>query len=90
MSFFEPPRLIEADVFAAVPDRLRKGGSPSSWIDANHPGSKLDCFLEGPALDRDGHLYRVDPGFPSFPQFARSYQAAGRTLVDRLPSAPSG
>lgn len=60
MSFFEPPRLIEADVFAAVPDRLRKGGAPSSWIDANHPGSKLDCFLEGPAFDREGNLYMVD------------------------------
>lgn len=60
MSFFEPPRLIEADVFAAVPDRLRKGGAASSWIDANHPGSKLDCFLEGPAFDRDGNLYMVD------------------------------
>ncbi len=60
MSFFEPPRLIEADVFAAVPDRLRKGGAPSSWIDANHPGSRLDCFLEGPAFDRDGNLYMVD------------------------------
>lgn len=60
MSFFEPPRLIEADVFAAVPDRLRKGGAVSSWIDANHPGSKLDCFLEGPAFDRNGNLYMVD------------------------------
>ena len=60
MSFFEPPRLIEADVFAAVPDRLRKGGAASSWIDANHPGSKLDCFLEGPAFDREGNLYMVD------------------------------
>jgi gluconolactonase len=60
MSFFEPPRLIEADVFAAVPDRLRKGGAASSWIDANHPGSKLDCFLEGPAFDRAGNLYMVD------------------------------
>ena len=60
MSFFESPPLIEAGVFAAVPDRLRKGGSPSSWIDANHPGAKLDCFLEGPAFDRDGNLYMVD------------------------------
>ena len=60
MSFFEPPPLIEADVSAAVPARLRKGGAPSSWIDANHPGAKLDCFLEGPAFDRDGNLYMVD------------------------------
>ncbi len=60
MSFFEPPQLIEAEVFASVPDRLRKRGAPSSWVDANHPGSKLDCFLEGPAFDRDGNLYMVD------------------------------
>ncbi len=60
MGFFEPPQRIEAEVFARVPDRLRKGGAASSWIDANHPGSRLDCFLEGPAFDRDGNLYVVD------------------------------
>ncbi|HSN41650.1 MAG TPA: SMP-30/gluconolactonase/LRE family protein [Burkholderiales bacterium] len=60
MSFFDPPQRIEAEVFAPVPDRLRKKGAPSSWIDANHLGSKLDCFLEGPAFDRDGNLYMVD------------------------------
>jgi len=60
VSFFEPPQRIEAEVFAAVPDRLRKKGAPSSWVDANHPGSRLDCFLEGPAFDRDGNLYMVD------------------------------
>lgn len=60
MGFFEPPQLIEAELFAAVPARLRKKGHPSSWIDANHPGSGLDCFLEGPAFDRDGNLYMVD------------------------------
>lgn len=60
MSFFEPPQLIEADVFAEVPAKLRKDGHPSSWIDANHLGSRLGCFLEGPAFDRDGNLYMVD------------------------------
>lgn len=60
MSFFEPPQRIEAEVFAAVPDRLRKKGAPSSWVDANHPGARLDCFLEGPAFDREGNLYMVD------------------------------
>jgi len=60
VSFFEPPQLITAEVFAAVPDRLRKKGAPSSWVDANHPGSRLDCFLEGPAFDREGNLYMVD------------------------------
>ncbi len=60
MGFFEPPQLIEAEVFASVPAKLRKKGHPSTWIDANHPGSGLDCFLEGPAFDRDGNLYMVD------------------------------
>lgn len=60
MSFFDPPQRIEAEVFASVPDRLRKKGAPSSWVDANHPGSRLDCFLEGPAFDREGNLYMVD------------------------------
>lgn len=60
MGFFEPPQLIEAEVFASVPAKLRKEGHPSTWIDANHPGSGLDCFLEGPAFDRDGNLYMVD------------------------------
>jgi gluconolactonase len=60
VGFFEPPQLIEAQIFAPVPDKLRKRGAPSSWIDANHPGSKLDCFLEGPAFDREGNLYMVD------------------------------
>ncbi|MES2563911.1 MAG: SMP-30/gluconolactonase/LRE family protein [Pseudomonadota bacterium] len=60
MSFFDPPRLIEAEVYSALPAHLRKRGAPSTWIDANHPGSRLDAFLEGPAFDRDGNLYMVD------------------------------
>jgi gluconolactonase len=60
MGFFEPPQLIEAVLFAQVPARLRKDGQPSSWIDANHPGARLGCFLEGPAFDREGNLYMVD------------------------------
>lgn len=63
MSFFEPPPLIEAKVFASVPAKLRKKGHSSSWIAANHPGSGIDCFLEGPAFDRDGNLYIVDIPF---------------------------
>lgn len=60
MGFFTPPEPIKAEVFAAVPAKLSKKGEPSSWIDANHPGSQLDCFLEGPAFDRAGNLYMVD------------------------------
>lgn len=60
MGFFDPPQLIEAEVFASVPDELRKKDRASTWIDANHPGSALDCFLEGSAFDRAGNLYMVD------------------------------
>jgi len=60
MSFFSQPQLIAAEVFATVPQSLRKDGHPSTWIDANHPGATLGCFLEGPAFDRDGNLYMVD------------------------------
>ncbi len=63
MSFYAPPPVITAELFAAVPDRLHKSGEPSTWIDANHPGSKLGSFLEGPAFDRAGNLYVVDIPF---------------------------
>ena len=63
MSFYAAPPVITAKVFAQVPDRLNKRGQPSTWIDANHPGSKLGSFLEGPAFDRAGNLYVVDIPF---------------------------
>jgi gluconolactonase len=63
VSFFAAPEPIQAEVFATVPGKLRKSGQPSSWIDSNHPGSALGCFLEGPAFDREGNLYCVDIPF---------------------------
>jgi len=61
--FYQAPPVVHAEVFARVPDTLRKKGQPASWIDANHPGSGIDCFLEGPAFDRAGNLYIVDIPF---------------------------
>jgi len=63
VSFYAAPPVITAKVFSQVPDRLNKRGQPSTWIDANHPGSKLGSFLEGPAFDRAGNLYVVDIPF---------------------------
>ena len=60
MRFFNPPTELVAEVFATIPAHLGRSGQPSTWIESNHPGSKLDCFLEGPAFDRDGNLYMVD------------------------------
>lgn len=39
--------------------RRRRG---NAWTRAN-PGKDVDCFLEGPAIDRDGRLYFVDIPF---------------------------
>jgi len=58
--FFQAPPVVQSVVFATVPQHLRKQGQPSGWIEANHPGSGIDCFLEGPAFDRAGNLYVVD------------------------------
>ncbi len=55
----EPPMVMEARVLARLPDALRRPVR-SEWADANKPGHVIDCFLEGPAFDRDGRLYLTD------------------------------
>ncbi|MDZ4291337.1 MAG: SMP-30/gluconolactonase/LRE family protein [Hydrogenophaga sp.] len=56
---FEPPVVIEAQVLARLPQELRRPVR-SEWADANKPGHVVDCFLEGPAFDREGRLYLTD------------------------------
>ncbi|MDQ2778915.1 MAG: SMP-30/gluconolactonase/LRE family protein [Pseudomonadota bacterium] len=56
---FAPPQVIEARVLARFPDELRRPVR-SEWADANKPGHVVDCFLEGPAFDRQGNLYLTD------------------------------
>ena len=60
MSLYPPPADIETEVFATVPDRLRRHGSRPAWGAANRPGHDIDCFLEGPSFDRAGNLYVVN------------------------------
>lgn len=55
----EPPVVIEAQVLTRLPDALRRPVR-SAWADANKPGHVIDCFLEGPAFDREGRLYLTD------------------------------
>ena len=57
-----PPRLIETQVFSAVPTEFRRNVR-SDWADANRPGAPTDCFIEGPSFDADGNLYIVDIPF---------------------------
>ena len=57
---FYPPPIIKTEVFARIPETLRKSGKPSDWID-NQPGlTNTHSFLEGPSFDLDGNLYCVD------------------------------
>ncbi|MCG8548160.1 MAG: SMP-30/gluconolactonase/LRE family protein [Alphaproteobacteria bacterium] len=60
MSLYPPPQIIETEVFAELPESLRKSGATSTWATANNKGDTLHSFIEGPAFDRDGNLYIVD------------------------------
>lgn len=59
MNLYAPPPVINSEIFARVPDNLRKPRR-TDWADINAGGRELDCFLEGPSFDRDGNLYLVD------------------------------
>lgn len=56
---FAPPQVIDAGVLTRLPDEFRKPRR-TAWADANKGGQMIDSFLEGPAFDRQGHLYVVD------------------------------
>jgi len=60
---FAPPPIVEAEVFARLPDNLVRSGRPSQWLELQMRGRPLGSFLEGPSFDRDGNLYCVDIAF---------------------------
>lgn len=57
-----PPRLIESQIFSAMPAQFRRNVA-TDWADANRPHAPTDSFIEGPAFDADGNLYIVDIPF---------------------------
>ena len=57
---FAPPQLIQTEVFAEVPQSLRKTAVPVERIAAGGGGVPAGSFLEGPSFDRAGNLYVVD------------------------------
>jgi gluconolactonase len=59
----QPPRLVLTRLFSVMPEEFRRRGVRSAWADANKGGAPVDCFIEGPAFDRDGNLYIVDIPF---------------------------
>jgi gluconolactonase len=52
--------LIQSEVFAELPARLRKSGTPPERLAAGKSATPAGSFLEGPAFDRAGNLYVVD------------------------------
>lgn len=60
MHFGPPPKVIKTEVFASMPAHYRRTGHQSRWADANRAAARIDCFIEGPAFDREGNLYIVD------------------------------
>jgi gluconolactonase len=53
-------KTIETEVFAEVPARLRKSGTPPERLAAGKSATPMGSFLEGPVFDRAGNLYLVD------------------------------
>jgi gluconolactonase len=82
-----PPRIIAARILTQMPAAMRKAGVRTTWADANKGGYPVDCFLEGPAFDRNGDLLVVD--IPHGRIFA--IDAAGAwTLVAAYDGWPNG
>ena len=50
MSLFPPPKIIKTEVFASVPERYRKKGVVTHWVETHRGGAPTDCFLEGPSF----------------------------------------
>ncbi len=59
MNLFAPPATIRAEIFSRMPDAVRCP-KRSQWGDFNKAGQPVDCFLEGPSFDADGHLVVTD------------------------------
>lgn len=60
---FAAPPIIETEIYATVPAELRRPGFQSRWTEVMRHGTPTDCFLEGPAFDRNGNLFVVDIPF---------------------------
>ena len=60
---FQPPEIIQAELFARLPDHYRREGQLTSWAAARRCGAPIACFLEGPSFDRSGMLYVTDTPF---------------------------
>lgn len=59
---FAPPAEIPFRVWTEIPQAHRRAGQPSGWF-FGKDNPRAHSFLEGPALDREGHLWVTDIPF---------------------------
>jgi gluconolactonase len=59
---FKPLELIKAEVWTSMPHKFRQKRR-TTWSDPNRQHVPIECFLEGPAFDRQGNLFLVDTAF---------------------------
>ncbi|MBW8754917.1 MAG: SMP-30/gluconolactonase/LRE family protein [Sphingomonadales bacterium] len=57
---FAAPPAVTAEVFAEVPEKYRKRGARSEWVDIQFAGAETPSFLEGPCFDAAGDLWVTD------------------------------
>ena len=84
---FAPPIDITAEVFAALPQRLRRTGQTAPWLRDHLRGAQRHSLLEGPAFDREGRLYVVDIPYG---RVFRLSAAAEWELVAEYEGEPNG
>ncbi len=62
MGPYDPPKVIKTEVAAVLPERFTRAGSRPGKVSSRYarPQVGVDCYLEGPSFDRDGHLYFTD------------------------------
>ena len=84
---FAPPEIIEATVFARLPDKFRRKDKNNSWAIVNRRGLPVDSFIEGPSFDRAGNLYIVDIPYG---RIFRIDPAGEFTLITEYDGEPNG
>ena len=83
---FDVP-VVQSEVFTRMPDKFRKRGVVTPWVEANSGGAAIDSFLEGPSFDRAGNLYVTDIPFG---RVFRISPAGEWTLVTEYDGEPNG
>jgi gluconolactonase len=57
---YPAPQIIDTEVFAEMPQSLRRTDIPAERLAAGRGAQPAGCGLEGPSFDRAGNLYFVD------------------------------